>query len=71
MSDFNPQFSKIGEVLVHNGKVTEGQLNEGLAHQKTTNEKIGNTLIELGIIEEDDFTENKMYFSHTLWRNSY
>jgi len=55
MSDFNPQFAKLGEILVHDGKVTEGQLNEGLAHQKTTNEKIGITLIELGIIEEDDF----------------
>ncbi len=55
MNDFNPQFSKLGEILLHNEKVTEGQLNEGLAQQKSTNEKIGVTLIEMGIIEEDDF----------------
>jgi len=55
MSDFNPQFAQLGEILVHLGKVTEGQLNEGLAEQKTTNEKIGITLIGMGYIEEDDF----------------
>ncbi|MDP6168892.1 MAG: pilus assembly protein PilB, partial [Candidatus Marinimicrobia bacterium] len=54
--EFNPQFSKIGEILVKNGKATEGGINEALAEQKTTNEKIGVTLIEMGLIEEDDFT---------------
>ena len=39
MSEFNPQFAQLGEILVHNGCVTEGQLNEGLAQQKSTNEK--------------------------------
>jgi type IV pilus assembly protein PilB len=53
--DFNPQFSKLGEILVHNGKATEGGVNEALAQQKITNDKIGVTLIELGMIEEDDF----------------
>lgn len=55
MSEFNPQFAQLGEILVHNGCVTEGQLNEGLAQQKSTNEKIGITLIGMGLIEEDDF----------------
>ena len=55
-ADFNPQFSKIGEILVNNGKATESGINEGLVQQKTTNEKIGTTLIEMGLIEEDDFT---------------
>ena len=54
-ADFNPQFSKIGEILVNNGKATESGINEGLVQQKTTNEKIGITLIEMGLIEEDDF----------------
>ena len=54
-ADFNPQFSKIGEILVNNGKATESGINEGLVQQKTTNEKIGTTLIEMGLIEEDDF----------------
>ena len=55
-SNFNPQFAKLGEILIHNGKVTESAINEALAEQKTTNEKIGTTLIEMGFIEEYDFT---------------
>jgi type IV pilus assembly protein PilB len=55
-SNFNPQFSKIGEILVNNGKATENGVNEALAQQKTTNDKLGVTLIEMGFIEEDDFT---------------
>ena len=54
--NFNPQFSKLGEILIHNGKATESGVNEALVQQKTTNEKIGMTLIEMGFIEEDDFT---------------
>ncbi len=53
--EFNPQFSKIGEILINNGKATESGINEALAQQKTTNDKIGVTLIEMGLIEEDDF----------------
>ena len=55
-SNFNPQFSKLGEILIHNGKATESGVNEALAEQKVTNEKIGVTLIDMGFIEEDDFT---------------
>ena len=53
---FNPQFAKIGEILINNGKATESGINEALAQQKSTNEKIGTTLVEMGLIEEDDFT---------------
>ena len=28
-ADFNPQFSKMGEILVNNGKATESGINEG------------------------------------------
>ncbi|MBA65545.1 MAG: pilus assembly protein PilB [Candidatus Marinimicrobia bacterium] len=55
-ANFNPQFAKLGEILIHNGKATESGVNEALAEQKVTNEKIGMTLIEMGFIEEDDFT---------------
>ena len=55
-SNFNPQFSKLGEILIQNGKATESGVNDALAEQKVTNEKIGVTLIEMGYIEEDDFT---------------
>ncbi len=54
-ADFNPQFAKLGEILVNNGKATESGINEALVQQKTTNEKIGTTLIEMGLLEEDDF----------------
>ena len=53
-SDFNPQFQKIGEILIHAGKIDESQLNSALADQKKTNEKIGQTLISAGFIDEDD-----------------
>ena len=55
-SNFNPQFAKLGEILIQNGKATESGVNEALAQQKSTNEKLGITLIEMGLIEEDDFT---------------
>ncbi len=55
-ADFNPQFAKLGEILINNGKATESGINEALVQQKTTNEKIGTTLIEMGLLEEDDFT---------------
>ena len=55
-SNFNPQFAKLGEILINNGKATENGVNEALAQQKSTNEKLGTTLIEMGFIEEDDFT---------------
>ena len=55
-ADYNPQFAKLGEILIQNGKATEGGINEALVQQKTTNDKIGVTLIEMGMIEEDDFS---------------
>ena len=55
-SNFNPQFAKLGEILIQNGKATESGVNDALAEQKVTNGKIGTTLIEMGYIEEDDFT---------------
>ena len=54
-SEFNPQFQKIGEILVHAGKIDESKLNSALAEQKKSNEKIGQVLISIGAIDEDDF----------------
>ena len=54
-SEFNPQFQKIGEILVHAGKIDESKLNSALAEQKKSNEKIGQVLISMGAIDEDDF----------------
>ena len=54
-AEFNPQFQKIGEILVHAGKIDENKLNSALAEQKKSNEKIGQVLISMGAIDEDDF----------------
>jgi type IV pilus assembly protein PilB len=55
VSDFNPEFQKIGEILIHASKIDESKLNSALAEQKKTNEKLGQVLISMGIIDEDDF----------------
>ena len=54
--DFNPQFSRIGEILVHQSKISESQLNQALAQQKNTREKLGQTLVDMNIIQEEDLT---------------
>jgi len=56
MSNFNPQFAKIGDILVHNNTISEQELNQALAEQKNSNDKLGNILIKLGFINEDDLT---------------
>jgi type IV pilus assembly protein PilB len=55
-TDFNPQFSRIGEILIHQGKVSESQLNQALAQQKNTREKLGQTFIDMNVITEEDLT---------------
>ena len=55
-TDFNPQFSRIGEILVHQGKISESQLNQALVEQKNTHEKLGQTLIDMNVINEEDLT---------------
>ena len=56
MSNFNPQFAKIGEVLVFNNVISEEQLNQALSEQKTTKGKLGHVLIKNGFITEEDLT---------------
>jgi hypothetical protein len=47
---------KIGNILVHNGSISEENLNKALADQSNTNDKLGNILIKLGYISDDDLT---------------
>lgn len=54
---FNPQFQRIGEILVHNDKISESQLNKALTGQKESKEKLGLILIRLGLITEDDLVD--------------
>ena len=43
---------RLGDLLVQNKVISEAQLQRALAEQKKTGHKLGNTLIELGIIQE-------------------
>lgn len=44
---------RIGDLLIQEGFITDAQLGDALASQKTTGKKLGRTLIDLGLIEED------------------
>jgi len=57
MSNFNPQFQRIGDILVHNGVISQDDLTRALDDQKTSNEKIGAILIKLGCINEDELID--------------
>ncbi|MDD2597065.1 MAG: pilus assembly protein PilB, partial [Candidatus Cloacimonetes bacterium] len=51
---FNPQFARLGEVLVHEAYVTEDQLKEALIKQTNFGLKIGDTLLKLGYLTEKE-----------------
>lgn len=57
MSNFNPQFKRIGDILVHNSVISQDDLARALDDQKTSNEKIGAILIKLGFINEDELID--------------
>ena len=54
MENFNPQFQKIGDILVHQKIITSEQLENALTEQKSTKDKLGNILITQGTISEDE-----------------
>ena len=45
---------KIGSLLVNNGKLQPGQLERALAHQETVDHRLGELLLSLGYISEED-----------------
>ena len=55
--EFNPQFQKIGDILVHEGKISDSQLNSALAEQKVSKEKLGTVMLDQGINTEDDLVK--------------
>ena len=57
MVNFNPQFSKIGDILVHENKLTSSQLEEALKIHYNTTEKIGHILVNKGYISEIDLVK--------------
>lgn len=44
---------RIGDLLVQNQLITDAQLGDALAAQKTSGKKLGRALIDLGLVEED------------------
>jgi len=54
MENFNPQFQKIGDILVYQKVISKEQLEKALNEQKSSNEKLGHILISHGSISEED-----------------
>lgn len=48
---------RIGDLLISEGLINEGQLNVALREQKIRNTKLGETLIALGFISQEDFAD--------------
>ena len=66
---FNPQFQKVGDILVYHNVITEEQLQKALSEQKETNEKLGQILINQDIISEADLVKaysEQMGHKHVL-----
>ena len=49
---FNPQFEKIGDILVYEKVITQDELEKALNNKKSSNEKLGQILINQKIITE-------------------
>ncbi len=48
---------KIGELMIRNGKVQQSEVDRALAHMETVPQGLGEILISLGFISEDDLVE--------------
>ena len=48
---------KIGELLLYAGKITSGQLKEVLNIQKSSNKKLGEILVDLEYVSQQDIVE--------------
>ncbi len=48
---------KIGELLLYAGKISSEQLNKGLEAQGDSNRKLGETLVDLGYVTQQDIVE--------------
>jgi type IV pilus assembly protein PilB len=55
--NYNPQFQKLGEILVHEGFITEEQLQESLNEQRAKKGKLGQILVSLGFAAEEHIAQ--------------
>lgn len=68
---FNPQFARLGEILVHEAYVTEDQVKEALVKQGNFGLKIGETLIKLGYLTERELlTSLNLQLGYTIVEES-
>ncbi len=51
--DYNPQFKKLGEILLSEGLITQDQLKQSLSEQKEKKGKLGKILVTLGFAVEE------------------
>ena len=51
---YNPQFEKIGTILVYENVITEDQLNSALSEQKNSGGKLGGVLLSNALVTEDE-----------------
>ncbi|MDE2059612.1 MAG: type II secretion system ATPase GspE [candidate division NC10 bacterium] len=47
----------IGEILIREGSITRDQLQRGLSHQREIGKRLGETLVELGYVSEEDIVK--------------
>ena len=47
---FNPQFQKVGDILVYQNIITKDELEKALQDQKESNEKLGQILINQKVL---------------------
>ena len=45
---------KIGEILLHSGRITKEQLETAMTHQQTGSGRLGDVLKQLGYAEDED-----------------
>lgn len=54
---YNPQFAKLGEILVNENIISEAELEKALSQQKIKKDKLGNILIDSGTITENELVK--------------
>ena len=54
MNNFNPQFEKIGDILINEGLIDQNQLSDALEEQKIKKDKIGRILLSKGYINDNE-----------------
>jgi len=47
---------KLGQMLMKSGKITEPQLDKALEKQRESNQRLGQVLVEMGFVTDDDIT---------------